>query len=140
MTGVLRGRGPRGLNPSSSSGESCNHRFLSGGARIVEKLSPIVTGYVVAATGSFNTAFVVAGALALVGRCRFEACGFYPIAEGRYPAHPHPLRTLGTFADISGESQLEWGGKYGRAASCIKRAVRTRGTAHLPSCNDANSA
>src|SRR5215467_8319852 len=46
-----------------------NFRFLSGGARIVEKLSPIVTGYVVAATGSFNTAFVVAGALALVGRC-----------------------------------------------------------------------
>ena len=75
-----------------------------------------------------------------VGRCRFEACGFYPIAEGRYPAHPHPLRTLGTFADISGESQLEWGGKYGRAASCIKRAVRTRGTAHLLSCSDANSA
>jgi len=36
-----------------------NHRFLSGGARIVEKLSPIVTGYVAAATGSFNTAFVL---------------------------------------------------------------------------------
>ena len=30
-------------------------------------LAPIVTGYVVTATGSFNTAFAVAGALALVG-------------------------------------------------------------------------
>jgi len=30
-------------------------------------LAPIVTGYVVAATGSFNAAFAVAGALALVG-------------------------------------------------------------------------
>jgi hypothetical protein len=29
-----------------------NFRFLSGGARIVEKLSPIVTGYVVAAMGA----------------------------------------------------------------------------------------
>jgi len=28
-----------------------NHRFLGDGARIVEKLSPIVTGYVVAAPG-----------------------------------------------------------------------------------------
>src|SRR5215472_13303990 len=34
-------------NPLPSSGESTNFRFLSGGARIVEKLSPIVTGYVV---------------------------------------------------------------------------------------------
>jgi len=29
-----------------------NFRFLSGGARIVEKLSPIVIGYVVAAMGA----------------------------------------------------------------------------------------
>ena len=29
-------------NPPPSSGESTNFRFLSGGARIVEKLSPIV--------------------------------------------------------------------------------------------------
>ena len=36
----------------SSSEESTNFRFLSGGAGIVEKLSPIVTGYVVAATGA----------------------------------------------------------------------------------------
>src|SRR5215467_2260294 len=46
---------------------NANHRFLSGGARIVEKLSPMVTGYVVAATRSFNTAFVAAGTLAPVG-------------------------------------------------------------------------
>jgi MFS family permease len=41
--------------------------FLVLGGNTFGLLAPIVTGYVVAATGSFNTAFVVAGALALVG-------------------------------------------------------------------------
>ena len=45
-------RGTDNSNPHPSSGESTNFRFLSGGARIVEKLSPIVTGYVVAAMGA----------------------------------------------------------------------------------------
>ena len=40
-----------GSNPPPSRDESTNFRFLSGEARIVEKLSPIVTGYVVATTG-----------------------------------------------------------------------------------------
>jgi MFS family permease len=41
--------------------------FLVLGGNSFGLLAPIVTGYVVAATGSFNTAFAVAGALALVG-------------------------------------------------------------------------
>ena len=41
--------------------------FLVLGGNTFGLLAPIVTGYVVAATGSFNTAFVVAGALALIG-------------------------------------------------------------------------
>ena len=47
----LSPRGTGSSNPSPSSGESANFRFLNGGARIVEKLSPIVTSYVLAATG-----------------------------------------------------------------------------------------
>jgi dipeptide/tripeptide permease len=41
--------------------------FLVLGGNAFGLLAPIVTGYVVAATGSFNSAFVVAGALALIG-------------------------------------------------------------------------
>ena len=41
--------------------------FLVLGGNTFGLLAPIVTGYVVAATGSFNAAFAVAGALALVG-------------------------------------------------------------------------
>jgi ACS family glucarate transporter-like MFS transporter len=42
--------------------------FLVLGGNTFGLLAPIVTGYVVAATGSFNPAFTVAGALALVGQ------------------------------------------------------------------------
>jgi MFS family permease len=41
--------------------------FLVLGGNSFGLLAPIITGYVVAATGSFNAAFAVAGALALVG-------------------------------------------------------------------------
>ncbi|HTV45369.1 MAG TPA: MFS transporter [Stellaceae bacterium] len=41
--------------------------FLVLGGNTFGLLAPIVTGYVVAMTGNFNAAFVVAGALALVG-------------------------------------------------------------------------
>ncbi len=41
--------------------------FLVLGGNTFGLLAPIVTGYVIAATGSFNAAFVVAGILALVG-------------------------------------------------------------------------
>ena len=41
--------------------------FLVLGGNSFGLLAPIVTGYVVAATGSFNAAFAAAGALSLVG-------------------------------------------------------------------------
>jgi ACS family glucarate transporter-like MFS transporter len=41
--------------------------FLVLGGNTFGLLAPIVTGYVVAATGSFDAAFVAAGALALIG-------------------------------------------------------------------------
>ena len=41
--------------------------FLVLGGNTFGLLAPIVTGYIVAATGSFDSAFIVAGALALVG-------------------------------------------------------------------------
>ena len=41
--------------------------FLVLGGNTFGLLAPIVTGYIVAATGSFNSAFVAAGALALIG-------------------------------------------------------------------------
>ena len=47
---ALQRRVRRRLSPPAKS--HANFRFLSGGARIVEKLSPIVTGYVVAAMGA----------------------------------------------------------------------------------------
>jgi len=45
-----------------------------------------VTGYVVAATGSFNSAFVVAGALALIG-----AVAALALARGTLGEHARPV-------------------------------------------------
>ena len=50
-------------------------------------LAPIVTGYVVAATGSFNTAFAVAGGLALVG-----AVAAVGLVRGTLGEHVRPPR------------------------------------------------
>jgi hypothetical protein len=50
-------------------------------------VAPIVTGYVVAATGSFNAAFVVAGALALVG-----AVAALALVRGTLGEHVRPSR------------------------------------------------
>ena len=41
--------------------------FLVLGGNVFGLLAPIVTGYIVAATGSFASAFVLAGVLALIG-------------------------------------------------------------------------
>ncbi len=41
--------------------------LLIAGGNIFGILAPIVTGYVIAGTGSFNAAFVVAGLLLLTG-------------------------------------------------------------------------
>ena len=67
--------------------------FLVLGGNTFGLLAPIVTGYVVAATGSFNTAFVVAGALALVGAVAAL------LARGMLGEHVSPSRARGSLAD-----------------------------------------
>ena len=44
-------------------------------------LAPIVTGYLVQATGSFDSAFVLAGALALIGATVILVLARTPIGE-----------------------------------------------------------
>jgi dipeptide/tripeptide permease len=61
--------------------------FLVLGGNSFGLLAPIVTGYVVAATGSFNAAFVVAGALALIG-----AVAALALTHGTLGEHVRPLR------------------------------------------------
>jgi ACS family glucarate transporter-like MFS transporter len=61
--------------------------FLVLGGNTFGLLAPIVTGYVVAATGGFNAAFVVAGALALVG-----AVASLVLARGTLGEHERPSR------------------------------------------------
>jgi MFS family permease len=60
--------------------------FLVLGGNTFGLLAPIVTGYVVAATGSFNSAFVVAGALALIG-----AVAALALARGTLGEHARPV-------------------------------------------------
>src|SRR5271169_4487095 len=59
--------------------------FLVLGGNSFGLLAPIVTGYVVAATGSFNAAFAVAGALALVG-----AVAVLVLVRGTLGEHARP--------------------------------------------------
>jgi MFS family permease len=61
--------------------------FLVLGGNTFGLLAPIVTGYVVATTGSFNAAFVVAGALALVG-----AVAALALVRGTLGEHVRPSR------------------------------------------------
>jgi MFS family permease len=61
--------------------------FLVLGGNSFGLLAPIVTGYVVAATGSFNAAFAVAGALALVG-----AMAALALVRGTLGEHARPSR------------------------------------------------
>jgi MFS family permease len=61
--------------------------FLVLGGNTFGLLAPIVTGYVVAATGGFNAAFVAAGALALVG-----AVASLVLARGTLGEHVRPSR------------------------------------------------
>jgi dipeptide/tripeptide permease len=68
--------------------------FLVLGGNTFGLLAPIVTGYVVAATGSFDTAFVVAGALALVG-----AVSAVVLARGTLGEHVRPSRTRASLAN-----------------------------------------
>ena len=61
--------------------------FLVLGGNSFGLLAPIVTGYVVAATGSFDAAFAVAGALALVG-----AVAALALVHGTLGEHARPSR------------------------------------------------
>ncbi len=63
--------------------------FLVLGGNTFGLLAPIVTGYVVAATGSFNSAFVVAGLLALIGAVAALALARGTLGEPR-PALAQP--------------------------------------------------
>jgi MFS family permease len=67
--------------------------FLVLGGNTFGLLAPIVTGYVVAATGSFNAAFAVAGALALVGAMAAL------LARGTLGEHVPPSRARAGLAD-----------------------------------------
>jgi MFS family permease len=55
--------------------------FLVLGGNSFGLLAPIVTGYLVQATGSFDSAFVLAGALALIGATVILALARTPIGE-----------------------------------------------------------
>ena len=67
--------------------------FLVLGGNTFGLLAPIVTGYVVAATGSFDAAFVVAGALALVG-----AVAALALVRGTLGEHVRPSRARARLA------------------------------------------
>lgn len=68
--------------------------FLVLGGNSFGLLAPIVTGYVVAATGSFNSAFVVAGVLALIG-----AVAALVLARGAIAAEPRSMPARARLAD-----------------------------------------
>ena len=63
--------------------------FMVLGGNIFGLLAPIVTGYIVAATGSFASAFMLAGALSLIGAAvsfsltRYTLGEATPVAVGR---------------------------------------------------------
>ena len=57
--------------------------FLVLGGNTFGLLAPIVTGYLVAATGSFSSAFIAAGVLALIG-----AVAALALARGTLGEHP----------------------------------------------------
>ena len=64
--------------------------FLVLGGNTFGLLAPIVTGYLVEATGSFNSAFILAGALALIGAAVSLTLARTPIGEVRVPAVAQP--------------------------------------------------
>jgi ACS family glucarate transporter-like MFS transporter len=64
--------------------------FLVLGGNSFGLLAPIITGYLVEATGNFNSAFILAGALALVGSTVTLALARTPIGEVRAPAVAQP--------------------------------------------------
>ena len=72
------------LRSSADAGRA--FAFLVLGGNTFGLLAPIVTGYIVEATGSFNSAFILAGALALIGAVVTLALARSPIGEVGVPA------------------------------------------------------
>ncbi len=66
------------------------------GGNIFGILAPIVTGYVVQATGSFDAAFLVAGGLLLIGAASIFLLARHPIGATApsLPANPGPVHVL----------------------------------------------
>jgi MFS family permease len=67
--------------------------FLTLGGNSFGLLAPIVTGYLVGATGSFNIPFVVCGVLALIGALLACFGGRTPIGENALAPIPQPALT-----------------------------------------------
>jgi len=66
------------------------------GGNVFGILAPIVTGYVVQATGSFDAAFLVAGGLLLIGAASVFLLARHPIGATApsLPANPGPVHVL----------------------------------------------
>ena len=72
------------LRSSPDSGRA--FAFLVLGGNVFGLLAPIVTGYIVAGTGSFTSAFVLAGGLALVGAAVSALFTYHPLGLRAHPA------------------------------------------------------
>ncbi len=68
------------LRSSPDSGRA--FAFLVLGGNVFGLLAPIVTGYIVAGTGSFTSAFVLAGVLALIGAAVSGLLTYRPLGTG----------------------------------------------------------
>jgi MFS family permease len=69
--------------------------FLVLGGNAFGLLAPIVTGYLVEATGSFSSAFIAAGVLAVIGGVATLALSRGTIGEVSEAVAPRPLRAAG---------------------------------------------
>jgi ACS family glucarate transporter-like MFS transporter len=69
--------------------------FLVLGGNLFGLLAPIVTGYLVAASGSFSSAFIAAGVLALIGAVVTMMLSRSAIGEVSAGTTPKPLRAAG---------------------------------------------
>ncbi len=67
------------LRSTADSGRA--FAFLPLGGNVFGLLAPIVTGYIVEATGSFNSAFILAGVLALVGAVVSASLTYHTLGE-----------------------------------------------------------
>jgi dipeptide/tripeptide permease len=80
------------LRSQSDSGRA--FAFMVLGGNVFGLLAPIVTGYIVQVTGSFSSAFVLAGALSLVGAAVSFAMTRHTLGEAT-PSAVGWLRTAG---------------------------------------------